>query len=88
MRRRAFVRLTVAFGTWQVLLFAAPMQHQIRLLAAERGAPVLRVARGGKETAARIIRQKETVPSRPAPTQRSFGCFLPTPSGFFSTELG
>jgi hypothetical protein len=44
MRRRTFVRLTVALGTWQVLLFAAPMQHEIRLLAAERGATPVVVA--------------------------------------------
>ena len=35
MRRRSFVRLAVALGIWQVLLFAAPMQQEKRLLAAE-----------------------------------------------------
>jgi hypothetical protein len=42
MRRRTFVGLAVALGTWQVL-FAAPM-HDIRLLAAERGATPVVVA--------------------------------------------
>src|SRR5262245_66044799 len=42
MRRRTFVRLTVALETWQVLLFAAPMPLEIRLLAAEHtAAPVV-----------------------------------------------
>lgn len=44
MRRRAFVRLTVALETWQVLLFAAPMPLEIRLLAAEHAAAPVVVA--------------------------------------------
>jgi len=44
MRRRTFVRLTVALETWQVLLFAAPMPLEIRLLAAEHAAAPVVVA--------------------------------------------
>ena len=44
MRRRTFVRLTVALEIWQVLLFAAPMPLEIRLLAAEHAAAPVVVA--------------------------------------------
>src|SRR6185369_11469949 len=44
MRRRTFVRLTVALETWQVLLFGAPMPLEIRLLAAEHAAAPVVVA--------------------------------------------
>jgi hypothetical protein len=44
MRRRSFVRLTVALGIWQVLLFAAPMPRERRLRAAEHGATPVVVA--------------------------------------------
>ena len=44
MRRRTFVRLTVALESWQVLLFAASMPLEIRLLAAEHAAAPVVVA--------------------------------------------